>query len=532
MSRRVVHCLLYSLVLGFLFGLAAVSARAADPVNADVILEGGTVFDGAGADGVVGDVAIKDSRIAAVGKFDRGVVGRVIDCRGLVVAPGFIDLHSHSDRGITDPDTRGNVNFITQGCTTVVTGNCGGGPINVAEYFDRVDVAGAGTNIVHLLPQGALRSSVMGSVRRKATSDELSKMRQLAEQAMRDGAWGMSTGLIYVPGTYTETDEIVEIAKIVAAHGGLYASHIRNENTGLIDAVREAIAIGQRAGLSVHISHFKASGRNAWGSLRVAAGEIEQARKAGQKVTADQYPYIASSTSLQATVIPGPAREGGQKAMLARIDDPELGPQLRREIASALGERDKLFIVSYSDRPEWVGKSVAEIAQSEGKQPLDIVIEIERHGGASIVNFGMNEEEVRFGMQLPWVATASDGSTKVPSADRPHPRSYGTFSRKIGLYAQAEKIITLAQAIRSSSGLPADILELTDRGYLKPQAYADIAVFDPATFRDQATFEDPFRYSTGIRYVFVNGRPALHEGMPTGVLAGKALRHKSGAKAD
>jgi N-acyl-D-amino-acid deacylase len=525
MCRCTLRCSLSCLVLGTLFALVAVRAQAADPVDADVVLEGGTIFDGTGVDGVVGDVAIKGSRIAAVGRFERGAVGRVIDCRGLVVAPGFIDLHSHSDRGITDPDTRGNVNFITQGCTTVVTGNCGGGPINVAEYFERVDVAGAGTNVIHLLPQGALRSNVMGTVRRKATPEEVSKMRQLAEQAMRDGAWGMSTGLIYVPGTYTETDEIVEIARIVAAHGGLYASHIRNENTGLLDAVREAIEIGQRAGLPVHISHFKASGRSAWGSLRAAAVLIEQARKTGQRVTADQYPYIASSTSLQATVIPGPAREGGQKAMLARLDDPEQGPKLRAEIAATLGERDKLFIASYGDRPDWIGKSVAEIAQSEGKEPLEIVIEIERHGGASIVNFGMDEEEVRFAMQLPWVATGSDGSTRVPSADRPHPRSYGTFSRKIGLYAQAEKVIPLAQAIRSASGLPADILELTDRGYLKPQAFADIAVFDPASFRDQATFEEPFRYSSGIRYVFVNGRPALHDGTPTGVLAGRALRH-------
>lgn len=530
MSRRAALCWLLCFGLSCEFAPVVV-AQTAGPVNADVLLEGGTIYDGTGSEGVVGDLAIKDARIVAVGKFQRGTIGRVLDCRGLIVAPGFIDLHSHSDRGITDADTRGNVNFITQGCTTVVTGNCGSGPVDVGEYFQKVDVAGAGTNVIHLLPQGSLRSGVMGSVRRKATAEELSKMRELADKAMQDGAWGMSTGLIYVPGTYTETDELVEIAKVVSAHGGLYASHIRNENVGLMDSVREILQIGQQANLPVHISHFKASGRAAWGSLRTAAEIVEQARKAGQTVTADQYPYIASSTSLQATVIPTSAREGGQKAMISRLDDPDLGPQIRRQIAESLKEKDRIYIASYGNRADWVGKSVAEIAQSEGKEQADIVIEIERHGGASIVNFGMNEEDVRFAMQLPWVATASDGSARIPSADRPHPRSYGTFSRKIGRYAHEEKVLPLAQAIRSSSGLPADILELTDRGYLKPEAFADVVVFDAATFRDQATFEEPFQYSSGIRHVFVNGRPALHNGMPTGALGGKALRHKSEKKA-
>jgi N-acyl-D-aspartate/D-glutamate deacylase len=307
----------------------------------------------------------------------------------------------------------------------------------------------------------------------------------------------------------------------------LYASHIRNEGGGLLDAVREALEIGRRAELPVHVSHFKASGREAWGSIRAAAELIEQARKGGQRVTADQYPYIASSTSLEAMVIPTWAREGGRKELIARLDDEKQGSKLRNEIAEKLEGRNRMVIASYKKRPEWVGKSVDEIAASEQRPAVDIVVEITRAGGASAVSFGMNEEDVRFAMQLPWVATASDGSAKLPDADRPHPRSFGTFSRKIGRYALAEKVVTLAAAVRSSSGLPADILGLSDRGYVRPQYVADLVVFDPQTYLDRATFDDPYRYSSGVRYVFVAGKPAIYDGSPTGALAGKALRHKS-----
>lgn len=514
--------------LACLFALIVTPAAIAQqPVEADVLLAGGTIYDGSGADGVVGDVAIRDGKVVAVGKFARGAVGQTIDCKDLIVCPGFIDLHNHSDRPILDAKTRANTNFLTQGCTTVVTGNCGGGHVDVAKYFKELDDSGAGTNIIHLLPHGALRSDVFGSVRRPPSEDELEKMRELAEKAMRDGAWGMSTGLIYVPGTYAETDEIVEIAKVVGRHGGIYSSHIRNEGTGLLDAVREAIEIGRRASLPVHVSHFKASGRDAWGGLRVAAALIEESRQKGQRVTADQYPYIASSTSLEAMVIPTWAREGGSKRLIARLDDKESGPKLRQEIEEKLQTRNRMVIASFRKRPEWVGKSLDEIAEAEKRPQLEIIEEITRAGGASAVSFGMNEEEVRYAMQLPWVATASDGSAKVPDADRPHPRSFGTFTRKLGRYALAEKVITLSAAIRSSSGVPADILSLKDRGYLKTGYAADIAVLDPRELMDQATFDDPYRYSSGVEYVFVNGRPAVYQGTPTGVLAGKALRHDS-----
>lgn len=503
-------------------------ADAAEPIAANILLRGGTIYDGSGAEGVVGDVAIVGERVVALGTFEIGEVGRVIDCTGKIVCPGFIDLHNHSDRQIIDARTRANVNFLTQGCTTVVTGNCGGGHVDVGKYFEQIDAAGAGTNVVHLLPQGSLRSTVMGRDNRAPTSVELEKMKQLAEQAMRDGAYGMSTGLIYVPGTYAETDEIVEIAKVVAAHGGIYASHIRNEARGLLAAVREAIEIGRRGGLPVHVSHFKASRPVAWGLVREAAAIIDEARGQGLTVTADQYPYIASSTSLEAMMIPTRYRAGGSKALLARLEDPEVVEGIREYIADQMrqrGDRAPLRIARYRPRPDWVGKSLREIAAAEDRKVDEIVFEITRNGGASAVSFGMSEEDVRFVMQIPWVATASDGRAYLPADDKPHPRNYGTFPRKIGHYAIAENVVELAEAIRSATSLPADILGITDRGYLKAGAYADVVVLDPEQVRDAATFDEPHQYSQGVDYVFVNGRPAVHAGTPTGALAGRALRH-------
>jgi N-acyl-D-amino-acid deacylase len=508
----------------------ASTALPADPIDADLILRGGTLHDGNGSDPVVADVAVQGGRIVAIGAFAAGRIGLEIDCRGLIVAPGFVDLHNHSDSQVVDRHTRGNVNFLMQGCTTVVTGNCGSGPIDVAEYYHKIDAVGAGTNVAHLLPQGNLRETVVGSAQREATPEEVAKMQELARQAMRDGAWGMSTGLIYVPSSFASTAELAQIAQVVGAEGGIYASHIRNEGIGLLAAINEALEIGRQGRLPVHISHFKSSGRDAWGLVRRAAAVIEDARQTGQVVTADQYPYIASSTSLEAIVIPEWARAGGSKELIARLDKPETATRLRDLIADSLHKADdgqRLRIARYAPKPDWAGKSIAEIAAGVNAQPVDVVIEITRAGGAAIVNFSMSEEDVRFIMTIPWVATASDGRAYLPGGDRPHPRSYGTFSRKIGHYAIREKSLSLPAAIRSATGLPADILHLPDRGYLRVNHFADITVFQPEEFIDEATFDTPHRYSRGLSYVFVNGQPAVWNGTPTGTLAGRALRREA-----
>jgi len=530
MQRR--GLLLFPLV-AVVLGLSASPSRAAEPVMADWVLKGGVIHDGAGSPPREGHVAIRNGKIVAVGNCEIHPAAQQIDCTGLVIAPGFIDLHNHSDNQVVDPLTRGNINYLMQGCTTVVTGNCGSGPVDVAGYYDRIDAAGAGTHVIHLLPQGSLRDYVLGTEQREATEKELARMRELAAKAMRDGAWGMSSGLIYVPSSYASTDELVEIATVVAQHGGIYASHIRGEGTGLLNSVNEALEIGRRSGAAVHVSHFKASGPEAWGLVRQAAAMIEKARAAGQTVTADQYPYIASSTSLTAMLIPTWARAGGDAALKKRLDDPEQGAKIREAILNDLAKRGDVApirLARYAPRPDWIGKNLQEIAAAENREVLDIVLEITRKGGAAAVSFGMNEEDVRFVMQQPWVATASDGRAYVPGSDRPHPRSYGTFSRKIGHYAIEQGVVPLAQAIRSSSGLPAEILGLKDRGYVKEGLAADVVVFAPEEFRDQATFNDPHRYSSGVRYVFVAGKPAVFAGTPTGALAGRALRRNASEK--
>jgi N-acyl-D-aspartate/D-glutamate deacylase len=500
----------------------------AQPVPADLVLQGGTVYDGSLREGVVADVAIRGDRIVAVGQFEWAGSPRVISCRGWIVAPGFIDLHSHSDGGITQPATRLNANFLMQGCTTVVTGNCGSGPTDVAEYFRQIDAHGAGTNVLHLIPHGSLRRQVMqGDANRPPTPAELQAMQQKVEQGMRDGACGLSTGLIYTPGTFAKTEELVALARVVARFGGLYASHIRNEGSQLLESIDEILTVGQQAGLPVHVSHLKVSGRPNWGLAPEAIARLRQARQAGQRVTADQYPYTASSTSLAATIVPAEVRSW--EKLDAALRDPEQGPRIRQRLEAALRERDEgqaIVVASYAAQRAWQGKSLAQIARETGQTPLDVALEILRRGGAGIVHFGMQEEEVRLFMREPYVATASDGSTMtLDSPTQPHPRSFGTFPRKIGRYAIEGKILPLAQAIYSASGLPAEILGLTDRGLLRVGYFADIVVFDPQTFRDTATYERPLSWATGTKLVLVNGQIAVEEEKPTARLAGRAIRH-------
>jgi N-acyl-D-aspartate/D-glutamate deacylase len=512
--------------------LLLASLLAADPVEADLILRGGTIYDGSGGESAVGDVAIKAGRIVAVGKFDAAGQPRVIDCEKLIVAPGFIDLHSHSDSGIVKPETRQNANFLMQGVTTVVTGNCGGGPTDVGAYFKQIDEHGAGTNVLHLVPHGSLREKVMGNVNRPPAPAELAKMEELTARAMKDGACGMATGLIYTPGSYSKTDELIALARVVAEHGGIYASHVRDEGSGLLESFDEILKIGREARLPVHISHIKVTGRANWGLAPDGIARLREARAAGQRVTADQYPYNASSTSLAAHVIPDELRDW--KVLEAALDDPARGPKVREQIQKSLNERDGgecLVVASFAAQRDWQGKNLVQIAKEARKTPLEIVITIMSRGGAAMINFGMQEDEVRLFMREDFVATASDGSTMpLDSPAQPHPRAFGCFPRKIGYYSIEGKVVPLTQAIRSASGLPADILGLPGRGYLKPGYQADVVVFDPASFRDTATFEKPLVWATGVKLLLVNGEVAVENEKPTGKLGGRAVRHPLGGK--
>ena len=367
----------------------------------DVLLKGGTVYDGSGQEAITADLAIQQGKIVAIGRLAGLAPRRTIDCRGLIVAPGFIDLHTHCDP-VGSPARRKNLNYLTQGCTTVVSGNCGGGPLDVAAYFARLERDGAGTNMILLVPHGSVRQKAMGGDNRVPTPEELRRMKDLVDRGMRDGAWGMSTGLIYAPGMFAKTEEIVGLAKVVARHQGLYVSHIRNEAQDLLNALGEAIGIARQAGLPAHISHFKAVGPANWPLMRKAAALIEEARGQGLTVTADQYPYIATSTSLTAVLFPATRLPNGLKDFKRRMqDDAKYQQAVRQLVKSRLGDNPRIVLASCKKHPEWVGKSLDDIAAQLKTDLVEAAIRVEMDGGASIVRFVLSEDNVRYAMTLP-----------------------------------------------------------------------------------------------------------------------------------
>jgi N-acyl-D-amino-acid deacylase len=533
--------LFWFLSIGIICSPLAALGQQQQPIDADVLLRGGTILDGTGSPGKVGDVAIFGEKIVAVGEFECGKIGREIDCSGLFVTPGFIDLHNHSDASLDeDIEESGKIEptsrqiladrrreamcYLTQGCTTLVTGNCGGGAVDVDAYYAALEKRPAGVNVAHLIPQGSLRGVVIGPTRRPPTDEELAKMLELAREGMQAGAWGMSTGLQYVPGSFADVDELAAIAQVVGQEGGLYASHIRDEGDQLLESIDEALEIGRRGNLPVHVSHLKASKQQNWGKVKAAAAMIVEAREAGRRVTADQYPYDASSTSISAMLLPDEEREGGTKAVVAKLDDPAELPRLRAIVKQSLSERGRIMIANCPEHPSWVGRLIDDVANEENRSAVDVALDILRCSEDQGVSFSMDERDVRYVMTLPWVATASDGGVKVADKTMPHPRSFGTFSRRIGRYAIEEGVVPVEQAVRSASGLPAEILGLNDRGTLAAGKFADVVVLDPATYRDQATFESPFEESTGVRFVLVNGEFAIDDGERANVVAGRALR--------
>lgn len=523
-NQLIAACLLISLII----------AAPAESATADILLKGGTIIDGTGGKPYQGSVAIRDGHITAVGNdADATTAKKTIDCKNLIICPGFIDLHNHSDSTILKDSGRSARCYLTQGCTTLVTGNCGGGPTDIAKFYDKLDAKGAGINIATLVPQGSVREKIMGNDLRAPTSDELKKMQDLADTGMQEGAWGISTGLQYIPSAFAKTDELIAISAVVGKRGGFYASHIRDEGDTLLESIEEVIEICKGAHLPCHVSHLKSSKKPNWGKVRAAAHLIEKAQHDGLKITADQYPYTASSTSIMAMLLPDDEREGGEKATAKRLANEETAKRLRPIIAQAIAARGPIMIASIKSKPDWVGKVITEIATTENSEPVDVALKILRSDPeAAGVNFGMDEADVRFVMTLPWVATASDGSSKIDDGTRPHPRSFGTFSRKIGRYSIKENVVPLPAAIRSATGLPADILGMTDRGYLRKDTTADIVVIDPREFEDRATYEEPFRPSTGVRWLFLAGKPAIADGKPLDVLAGKPLRRPLSVKAN
>lgn len=529
----------------------------------DILIRNGRVVDGTGNPWIYADVGVTGDRIAFIRRAPAGATAkRVIDAKGLIVAPGFIDMLEQSEWNLLIDNQA--FSKLTQGITTGITGEGGSiAPQNdetIADrhdflehyhltvdwrdldgYFRRLEKQGSGINLGTYVGATQVRRYVIGTVDRAPTAEELTRMQQLVEQAMRQGAMGVSTSLIYAPAFYAKTDELIALAKVASRYGGIYASHIRNEGDHEMEALDEAFRIGREANIPVEIWHLKVSGRQNWGKMPSVIAAIEAARSSGVDVTANQYPYIASGTSLGAT-IPPKYHEGGSQAFVNRLKDPQVRAAIRQELAGPVGSTENMWrgtggpqgilISSVLDPAlkHYEGRTIAQIAADEHKDPLDALMDVVIAGKdhVSAVYFTMSEDDVKFAMQQPFVSVGTDaGAANVQgplSESKVHPRAYGSFPRILGRYVREQHLLTLEQAIRKFTSLPAQRMGLKDRGMLRVGNFADITIFDPATVNDVATFEDPHHASVGIEYVIVNGVLSLEHGKPTGQLGGRPLR--------
>jgi N-acyl-D-amino-acid deacylase len=509
--------------------LLPIASRAQMPA-CDLLIRQGKILDGTGNSWFYGDVAVKDGKIIAVGRSLSYDAPRIIDARGLIVAPGFIDVHTHLEGDeLRDPRA---TSFILDGVTTCITGNCGSSNVDAGKYLAFVDSLKLSINVATLIGHNDVRKTVMGRANRDATAEELQQMESIVDRAMKNGAVGLSTGLIYIPGTYTKTPEIVTLAKIAARYKGVYASHMRDEGDSVTQAIEEALTIGREAKLPVQISHFKLSGQQNWGRSKTTLGMVEAARKEGIEVTIDQYPYTASSTSIS-TLLPDEILADGQDSIKARLQRPEIRKYVIRSMLARLKKRKlKHFgyaVVAYHGADTtYNGKSIEQINRIKGRKhkakfEAETVIDIMMAGGATAVFHGMSEEDVRRIMKYPFNMFASDATIRVLNAGMPHPRGYGTNARVLGKYVREDKVITLEEAIRRMTSLPAQKFQLRDRGLLKEGFAADIVIFDEMEVKDMSTFEKPHAYSKGFHYVIVNGALTVEKGIHTGIRAGKAL---------
>lgn len=499
----------------------------------DLLIRGGTVIDGTGAERFDADVAVRDGFIVRVSSspLPEDQALRVINASGHVVAPGFIDLHAHLDPILELPDAESHVR---QGVTTALGNPDGGGPWPIGEYLDEISALGAGLNTAFLVGHNTIRREVMGLEDRAPTSSELDRMREMVRRAMVEGAWGLSTGLRYTPGVYSDIDEVVALSEVAAEYGGIYTSHLRDEGMELMAGVTEALEIGRRAGIPVVLTHHKVVGAPMWGASERTLALIDSARAAGTDVMADQYPYTATHTGISILVPPW-ALAGGNQDFLDRLDDPVLRDSIHAgivwNIVNDRGGNDlrRVQFSGVSWDPSLEGRTLHDWATREGLEPTpevgaDLVIEAMKRGGARTIFHALHEDDVERIMRHPWTAIASDGRLVRPGDGHPHPRWYGTFPRVLGHYVRERGVLTLEDAVRKMTSLPADRLGLEDRGRIAEGARADLVVFDPATVIDRATFEDPHRYPEGIPFVIVAGIPAVDEGEFVDLRPGRVLR--------
>ena len=513
----------------FLFSTFARLAQAQLPIGStgqlDLLIINGSVIDGSGKGARRVDVGIRRDRIVFVGDAKRLhlTAARTIDATGMIVAPGFIDGHTHTLGDLSNEQTKSNQAYLLQGVTTIVTGNDGGSVLDIADTLRKWGAQGIGTNGVLLAGFGTIRGKVLGPTDAQPNAAQLEEMKQYVARAMDEGAFGMSTGLYYAPQSYAQTEEVIELARIAAAKGGIYDTHMRSEGTagiGLLGSIAETIRIGREAKIPVHISHIKALGPDSWNESKRAIELIKKANAQGVTASACQYPYTASGTSLQASLIPRWAEVGGRAELLKRIDDPQQRPRLIADMTENLrgrGGAESLLIVDARDR-QYVGKRLNQIAQEMNKTPVEAALDIIKNvGGAGVASFNMSERDIRRFMKEKFVMTCSDGSTG-------HPRKYGTFPKKLHEYVFRDRVISLPFMVRNSSALTAETFRIPERGLIREGYFADVIVFDPNTVSDRSTYEQPELLAAGMKIVIVNGKIAVENGSYTGVLAGRALR--------
>lgn len=503
--------------------LLAACQPASAPPDFDVLIRGATVYDGTLDDGRVADVGIRGERIAAVGADADATAARIIDARGLIVVPGFIDPHTHATNTLRDAATNANLNYLTQGVTTVFIGNDGYGVGRRTETLELFETQGIGTNVAWLAGHGPIRRDVIGRGDRSATDEEIAAMQRAVAEQMADGAFGLSTGLFYAPGSFADTEEVVALARTVAEHGGIYDTHLRSESShgnGLFAAVDEAIGIARDARVPLHISHIKVLGRDLWGQSDALIEVIEKARAAGLDITANQYPWSASGTRFSNALVPRWVMADSQARMHERLADPDLLPGIREQMQRNLELRGgpDAMLVSAADSP-WRGRTLAEIAAAMETDVLSAAIAVVVDGDPSIASFVMREDDIAALAVRPWVMTGSDGSSG-------HPRLYGTYPKAWADFVGGG-LLSVPQFVHRSSGLVATTFGLCERGFIRDGFIADVAIIDPERFSSNATYEHPTRLSGGVRYLIIDGVIVLDESGYSGALEGAVLRHRT-----
>ena len=512
--------------------LALTAWAQAQVPSYDLILRNGRVIDGTGSPWYRADVAVSGDLIVRVAPALDAPSARIIDAGGQVVAPGFIDVHTHARRGINANPTAPN--YVRQGVTTVFEGPDGSSPVPLAPFLAGLDALAKSVNIGSFIGQGSIRSAVVGPEDRPATPDEIRRMEGLVEQGMRDGAFGLSTGLFYVPGAFTPTSEVVALARVAGRLGGIHTSHQRDDASRLLESIRETIQIGEDGGLPTQVTHHKVIGRPNWGRSADALALIDEARARGVDVTSDQYPYTASSTSIVSALLPAWALEGGRSAQQARLADPATRKRIHADSLAMIrderggGDPANVRFASCGFDEALVGRTLADAIRQRGLTPsletaADTVIWIAEQGGCQGIFHAMSEDDLVRILVHPATMIASDGEVPTFGRASPHPRSYGTFARVLGVYVRDKRVLTLEEAVRKMTSFPAARLRIVDRGLLRPGMKADVTVFDPATVADRATFENPHQYAVGVSTVVVNGQVVFENGAMSDARPGRVL---------